>query len=79
MEKERKVLNFNLYDKDVYNSYGVDDNPLLNDELAYTIEERANNHKIKTKSVESSLYRHFKITSKNHPTTLFYSCPFIRL
>ena len=49
MEKERKVLNFNLYDKDVYNSYGVDDNPLLNDELAYTIEERANNHKIKTK------------------------------
>ena len=46
--EERVILNFNLYDKDVYNSYGVDDMPLLNDELAYTIEEQANNHKIKT-------------------------------
>ncbi len=66
MEKERKVLNFNLYDKDVYNSYGVDDKPLLNDELAYTIEERANNHKINTKlSINFKKYKESPINEED--------------
>ena len=44
---KRKSLNFNLYSDDVYCSYGTDKGPLLNDEIAQTIENHANNHKIK--------------------------------
>ena len=45
---KRKSLSFNLYSDDVYCSYGTDNGPLLNDEIAQTIESHANNHKIKT-------------------------------
>jgi hypothetical protein len=44
---KRKGLSFNLYSDDVYCSYGTDNGPLLNDEMAQTIENRANNHKLK--------------------------------
>ena len=44
---KRKGLSFNLYSDDVYCSYGTDNGPLLNDEIAQTIENRANNHKLK--------------------------------
>ena len=63
---ERVILNFNLYAKDVYNSYGVDDRPLLNDELAYTIEEQANNHKIKTNLAIN--FKKFKKSAINEET-----------
>ena len=56
-QSERKNLNFNLYSDDVYCSYGTDNGPLLNDEIASTIQERANNHKIKDKlSIEFITY-----------------------
>jgi hypothetical protein len=46
---ERKKLNFDLYDNDVYCHYGTENGPLLNDEVASTLQEKANNHKIKDK------------------------------
>ena len=47
--KKRKNLNFDLYSDDVYCSYGTDKGPLLNDEIAQTIENHANNNKVKTR------------------------------
>ena len=46
---QRKNINFNLYSEDVYCAYGTNNNPLLNDEISLTIEEAANNYKIKDK------------------------------
>lgn len=48
-KNERKILNFDLYDNDVYCHYGTDNGPLLSDEVASTLQEKANNHKIKDK------------------------------
>lgn len=53
MKKNKKPVKridfaINLYTEEVYNNYGVDDRPLLSDELSYTIEEKANTKKIKT-------------------------------
>lgn len=49
MEK-RKKLNFNLYNDNVYCSYGTaEGGPLLSDDIANTIKTHANTNKLKTK------------------------------
>lgn len=45
----RKKLNFNLYNDNVFCSYGTTEGgPLLSEDIAKTIETHANNHKLKT-------------------------------
>ena len=45
----RKKLNFNLYNDNVYCSYGTTEGgPLLSEDIANTIGTHANNHKLKT-------------------------------
>lgn len=48
MEKSRKKLTINLYDEDVFNEYGVDDEQVLQEELSDTISALANTEKIST-------------------------------
>ncbi len=46
-QTERKNISLDLYNDNVYCYYGTDTGAILNGEIASTIEERSNNHKIK--------------------------------
>ena len=62
---ERKNVYLNLYSDNVYCYYGTDSGAILNGEIASTIEERANNHKIKEKlSINFKTYKEAPINQE---------------
>ncbi len=67
MDKQikRKNVSLNLYSDDVYCYYGTDSGAILNTDISSTIEERANNHKIKEKlSINFQTYKESPINQE---------------